>query len=249
MKKAAIEHGRIKTDDADFLTAFATLGVPFRISAQVEEKSGREAVRFYMGEESISQPGIQTGHLLRLLKDGKLEAQDGQHPLLFALAGIKNWHALKSGQPCVLVRCSLAQRCVYIREAMLPAGCIVIPFVDSPAAIPITSLDFVAAAGTCGLPAIRTADGFRIADKAPSPFEDTYAALRYLEGSQMSEEHGFCYARRAIQHRQKINERIAKARRMIWVTRRGSQRAAHVQEDITNDGLDIMRKFLNGGRP
>ena len=110
----------VRCDDLDVAAAFGTLGVPMRHTVQVRTDNGKEYVTVYLRSESVTRPGLQTAELMRLLKDGELQKVDPEHPLLYALEGIKNRYELgasvKQAERVVLVTRKGTQRTAYLKE-------------------------------------------------------------------------------------------------------------------------------------
>ena len=48
----------------------------------------------YLATESVTNPNFKTGVLMKMLKDGRLEKEDPEHPLLYAITAVKNRHAI-----------------------------------------------------------------------------------------------------------------------------------------------------------
>ena len=61
---------------------------------------------------------------MRMLKDGSLQKADPEHPLLYALEGIKNRHALgysiKTTERVILITRKGTQRTAYVKESSSP---------------------------------------------------------------------------------------------------------------------------------
>lgn len=112
----------IKCDDLDVAAALGTLGVPMRRTIQVRSDSGREFVTVFLALKSHTNPALpDTKQLLKMLKDGSLAKNDPEHPLLYALEGIKNRHALgdtvRTGERTVMVVRKGTLRTAYIKES------------------------------------------------------------------------------------------------------------------------------------
>lgn len=110
----------MRCDDVDVAAAFGTLGVPMKTTVQVRADNGREYVTVYLASESAINPAIKTAELMRMVKDGTLQTADPEHPLLYALEGIKNRHAIgdsiKSTERVILITRKGTKRCAYIKE-------------------------------------------------------------------------------------------------------------------------------------
>ena len=110
----------VRCDDVDIAAAFGTLGVPMKTTVQVRADNGKEYVTVFLRPESVTNPNIKTGHLMKLLKSGELQKHDPEHPLLYALEGIKNRHALgesiRSTERVVLITRKGTKRCAYLKE-------------------------------------------------------------------------------------------------------------------------------------
>ena len=93
---------------------------------QVRSDNGKEFVTVYLATQSAINPAIQTGRLLKMLKNGELEKADPEHPLLFALQGIKNRHALvtsiKEGVRTIIIKRKGSQRTALVRENITSGG-------------------------------------------------------------------------------------------------------------------------------
>lgn len=111
----------VRCDDVDIAAAFGTLGVPMKTTVQVRADNGREYVTVYLATESAVNPDIKTAQLMAMLKDGTLQKADPEHPLLYALEGIKNRHAIgdsiKSTERVVLITRKGTKRCAYLKES------------------------------------------------------------------------------------------------------------------------------------
>ena len=111
----------VRCDDADVAAAFGTLGVPLKTSVQVRADNGKEYVTVFLGAASLVRPEIKTAQLMRMLKDGTLVKADPEHPLLYALEGIKNLHALRDSirtrERVVLITRKGTRRCAYVKES------------------------------------------------------------------------------------------------------------------------------------
>lgn len=110
----------MRCDDVDVAAAFGTLGVPIKTTVQVRADNGREYVTVYLATESAINPAIKTAELMKMVKDGTLQTADPEHPLLYALEGIKNRHAIgdsiKSTERVILITRKGTKRCAYIKE-------------------------------------------------------------------------------------------------------------------------------------
>lgn len=111
----------VRCDDVDIAAAFGTLGVPMKTTVQVRADNGREYVTVYLATQSAVNPDIKTASLMAMLKDGTLQKADPEHPLLYALEGIKNRHAIgnsiKSTERVVLITRKGTKRCAYLKES------------------------------------------------------------------------------------------------------------------------------------
>lgn len=111
----------VRCDDVDIAAAFGTLGVPMKTTVQVRADNGREYVTVYLATESAVNPDMKTAQLMAMLKDGTLQKADPEHPLLYALEGIKNRHAIgdsiKSTERVVLITRKGTKRCAYLKES------------------------------------------------------------------------------------------------------------------------------------
>jgi hypothetical protein len=89
--------------------------------AQVRADNGKEYVSVFLRPESVIRPEIKTAQLMRMLKDGSLMKADPEHPLLYALEGIKNRHALgqsiKTTERVILITRKGTQRTAYVKES------------------------------------------------------------------------------------------------------------------------------------
>ena len=95
--------------------------MPLKTSVQVRADNGKEYVTVFLGTASLVRPEIKTAQLMRMLKDGTLVKADPEHPLLYALEGIKNLHALKDSirtkERVVLITRKGTRRCAYVKES------------------------------------------------------------------------------------------------------------------------------------
>lgn len=111
----------IRCDDIDIAAAFGTLGVPMKTTVQVRADNGREYVTVFLRPESVTQPNIKTGALMKLLRAGELQKVDPEHPLLYALEGIKNRHAIgdsiKTTERVILITRKGTRRTAYVKES------------------------------------------------------------------------------------------------------------------------------------
>lgn len=111
----------VRCDDVDIAAAFGTLGVPMKTTVQVRADNGREYVTVYLATESAVNPDMKTAQLMAMLKDGTLQKADPEHPLLYALEGIKNRHAIgdsiKSTERVVLITRKGTKRCAYLKQS------------------------------------------------------------------------------------------------------------------------------------
>ncbi len=93
---------------------------------QVHADNGREFVTVWLSDKSAINPAIQTALLMKLIKNGELERTDPDHPLLYALLGVKNRHALsnaiKTGQRKILMRKRGSQRAALVNENITNGG-------------------------------------------------------------------------------------------------------------------------------
>lgn len=114
-------HSWIRCDDLDIAAAFGTIGVPMKTTVQVRADSLQEYVTVFLRPESVTRPDLKTAYLMRLLKSGELQKQDPEHPLLYALEGIKNRHALgqnvKTTERVILITRKGTQRTAYVKES------------------------------------------------------------------------------------------------------------------------------------
>lgn len=110
----------VRCDDVDIAAAFGTLGVPMKTTVQVRADNGREYVTVYLATQSAVNPDLKTARLMAMLKDGSLQKADPEHPLLYALEGIKNRHAIgdsiKATERVILITRKGTKRCAYIKE-------------------------------------------------------------------------------------------------------------------------------------
>jgi hypothetical protein len=111
----------VRCDDVDIAAAFGTLGVPMKTTVQVRADNGREYVTVYLATESAVNPDMKTAQLMSMLRDGTLQKADPEHPLLYALEGIKNRHAIgdsiKATERVVLITRKGTKRCAYLKES------------------------------------------------------------------------------------------------------------------------------------
>ncbi len=111
----------VRCDDLDIAAAFGTLGVPMSTKVQVRADTNKEYVSVFLRAESVINPALKTAQLMRMLKDGSLQKADPEHPLLYALEGIKNRHALgqsvKTTERVILITRKGTQRTAYVKES------------------------------------------------------------------------------------------------------------------------------------
>lgn len=111
----------IPCEDIDIASAFGTLGVVMKSVVQVRAADGKEQATCCLAPTSVTRPDLKTGDLLKLLKSGQLEKADPEHPLLYALQGIKNRHAygahLKSTERIILITRKGTRRTAYVKES------------------------------------------------------------------------------------------------------------------------------------
>jgi hypothetical protein len=114
----------IRCDDLDVAAAFGTLGVPMRTKVQVRADNGKEYVTVWLATESVTRPGFKTAETMRLLKEGKLQQADPESPLLYALEGIKNSHALgasiRTTERVIMMTRKGTMRTAYVKESAKP---------------------------------------------------------------------------------------------------------------------------------
>ncbi len=114
-------HSWIRCDDLDIAAAFGTIGVPMKTTVQVRADSGKEFVTVFLRPESVTRPDLKTAQLMRLLQSGELQKADPENPLLYALEGIKNRHALgqsvKTTERVILITRKGTQRTAYVKES------------------------------------------------------------------------------------------------------------------------------------
>lgn len=107
-------------DDMALAAAFGTIGVPMKTKVQVRASSGKEIVSVYLAAESAVNPSLKTATLMRMVNDGSLVKADPEHPLLYALQGIKNWIALgdhvKGEERVILITRKGTNRTAYVKE-------------------------------------------------------------------------------------------------------------------------------------
>lgn len=110
----------VRCDDLDLAAAFGTLGVPMKPNVQVRADNGKEYVTVFLRPESVTNPNIKTGHLMKLLKSGELQKHDPEHPLLYALEGIKNRRAIgdsvRTTERVILITRKGTRRTAYVKE-------------------------------------------------------------------------------------------------------------------------------------
>lgn len=115
-----MDHKWVRCDDLDVAAAFGTIGVPLKTSIQVRSDTGKEYVTVFLGTESAVNPALKTATLKKMLEDGTLKKADPEHPLLYALEGIKNLHSLrhsiKTSKRVILVKRKGTGRCAYVSE-------------------------------------------------------------------------------------------------------------------------------------
>ena len=116
----------VDCDDIDLAAAFGTLGVIISPDVQVRADNGKEMIIFHLSTDSATNPAIKTGYLMRLIKSGELEKVDPENPLLYALQGIKNLHAvrryIKDAKPLVLLTKKGTTRTAYVKSNVTDAG-------------------------------------------------------------------------------------------------------------------------------
>jgi len=115
-------HAWVRCDDLDIAAAFGTIGVPMKTTVQVRADSGQEFVTVFLRPESVTRPDMpKTAQLMVMLKSGDLQKNDPEHPLLYALEGIKNRHALgqsvKTTERVILITRKGTQRTAYVKES------------------------------------------------------------------------------------------------------------------------------------
>jgi hypothetical protein len=112
--------------DLDIAAAFGTIGVPMRPDVQFVAESGKEHVFMYLATESVTNPNFKTGALMKMLKDGRLEKEDPEHPLLYAITAVKNRHAItkavRDTERLVLINVKGSKRTAYVRENITGDG-------------------------------------------------------------------------------------------------------------------------------
>lgn len=115
------EHKWVLCDDRALAAAFGTLGVPMKTRVHVKAENGKEYVTVYLATFSAVNPALKTAELMRMVKDGTLAKADPEHPLLYALEGIKNWIALgdhiKTDERVILITRKGTNRCAYVKES------------------------------------------------------------------------------------------------------------------------------------
>jgi hypothetical protein len=245
---------RIPSQDLDVAAAFVTLGVQAKLEPHVDHKSGREVCVWYLSTSSSILPAFSTARVMAALKNTEerknLENIDGVHPILYALSGIKNWHALRSGRPVILVKCGKWGRARYILSEMvtpmmrpvLPPACAGKPYVNTCASDCDPLLDEAAAAGTCGLPYHRGT-----IHPSQHPFEPT--TIEELRALPPDGEYGYLYALKAIGNRRRMKDYADRAPRLVHFQSPYNERSGYVVDHISGAGMDKMRRFFHGGRP
>lgn len=108
-------------EDRALAAAFGTLGVVMKTKVQVRAENGKEYITVYLDTVSQVNPAIKTAELMRMVKDGSLQKVDPEHPLLYALEGIKSYlalgHHINNAERVILVTRKGTNRCAYIRES------------------------------------------------------------------------------------------------------------------------------------
>lgn len=111
----------VRCDDLDVAAAFGTIGVPMKTTVQVRADDGKEYVTVFLATQSVHSADLKTAQLMRMIKDGTLKQADPEHPLLYALEGIKNRHALgsiiKTTERVILITRKGTKRCAYVKES------------------------------------------------------------------------------------------------------------------------------------
>ena len=111
----------IPCEDIDIASAFGTLGVVMKSVVQIRAADGKEQATCCLTPTSVTRPGLKTGELLKLLKSGQLEKADPEHDLLYALQGIKNFHAyrahLRTTDPIILITRKGTRRTAYVKSS------------------------------------------------------------------------------------------------------------------------------------
>lgn len=110
----------IRCDDLDLAAAFSTLGVPWRPVRKHDLQEDKQTRIVFLGEQSAINPNIKTGPLMKMIKSGELQKADPEHPLLYALQGVKNYHKMMlgiDGSPTVMVmKRKGSNRCAFLYD-------------------------------------------------------------------------------------------------------------------------------------
>ncbi len=111
----------VRCDDLDVAAAFGTLGVPMSLKIQVRADNGREYVTAFLRPDSVTRPELKTAQLMKLLRSGELKKADPEHPLLYAIEGVKNRHAIADycrnpDKRVILITRKGTKRTAYISE-------------------------------------------------------------------------------------------------------------------------------------
>jgi len=246
------------TRDTRLAASLGTLGVPIRLDSMIDERTGRSQTTFYLGVSS-ADGGVFVPNT-KALKDRyekkELDTEEPEHPLLDCLRGMYNWSmildAVNKGRRIRLARVPGTSRTIYVDS---DSG---FPGVEGHGGLLRTGdVKMVAALGVVGVPILRV-EGARGSRKftlpcvgmkvGGEPARDAGLLMKqYREDTFTDFEHPFLYAMKAQVAKERLLDALNSEEKMVLIRKPRSSKAAYVNEGASDEKLDKMKRFFEGG--
>lgn len=238
----------IPTPDTKLAAALSTLGFPVKLRDVLDDVTGSEQLTWQITPKSVSLPALKLHNLIKHLRDGTLEKEDPQHPLLDGIAVIRNRERildlLKQGRPITLAVCAGNVRTCYVHH----------PLVDPPVSFgrfKTTDFRLVCALGRLGIPLVSFTGShgsyeFTTTSKAvvAGMHYDATALDLARKRETLSPEHPLLYCIKTLENHSRLLNVISASRHTVMIRKPGSKKAAWIHEDASNDAYDRVRKHL-----
>lgn len=243
----------ITSRDTKLAAAFGTLGMVVRVSNQVDERSGKELVRFSISVRDVE--GKQdTGKLRSVFKSGDLEAKQPAHPLLTIHRGFQNRE--------LILDCG--NKGTFIELVQVPGtdiwqyvpGRTGLPGVKrGQAVIKTGDLKMVAALGIKGLPLLKIegpegnriywVEGLRMSPLGPVDAAELMMAWR-ADRESVPWADPFAQAMRGLCTRERVLDAVRECERKILIRPGKGIKSAVISEQATDKAWLEVKRFFGG---
>lgn len=244
------------TRDTKVGAVMGTLGMPLRLRATLDEKTGTRFVRIYMGLISLDRK-YDTRKLISRTRSGWLQANEPGHAMLNCLRSIENWNMVldcqNKGTRIELVQVPGTEVWQYVEgDRGLPG------IAGQAEVIETQDLKMVAALGLVGLPLLAITGsanhhkyylprrGPRRADGLPAVDGMALRDAWWADKKSVPWEDPFAQGARTLFNRERLLDAIRDEKSRVLIRKPRSVRAVLIREDAADEAFDAAKDFLEG---